>query len=132
MLRTDGDTAFPCVVFARTTRDTWICPLDLPPNSQITNITAYGYDAANDGYMEALAWRNSPTTSAPEVFSNFGGTWQSSGTPFAGGGFSFPIFNSSTPHTVSGDYQYVIGFALKSPTGNTVFAQGFLVSYTAP
>ena len=131
MVRTDGDNSFPCTVRARTTRDTWLCALDLPSGSQITNITAFGTDAAGDGYMEALVWRTANNTFAPNIFSNFGGVWQSSGTAFAGGAFSFPIFNAVTPHTVSGDFRYVIGFAMKSPTiGNGVQAYGFKVTYT--
>jgi hypothetical protein len=133
VVRTDGDTQFPCVVRARPARDTWLCALDLPPGSRITNITAYGFDLANDGYMEALVWRFDPTQVVGfDGFSNFGGTWQSSGTPFAGGQVSFPVFSAATPHTVSGNHHYVIGLGMKSPTGQTVWAQGFLVTYMTP
>jgi hypothetical protein len=133
MVRTDGDSNFPCVVRARTVRDTWLCNLDLPPNSQITNITAYAYDLANDGYMEALVWRvNATTLVGNDNFSNFGGAWQSSGTAFAAGQTSFPIFSSVTPHTVSGNHHYVIGFGMKSPTNQTLYAEGFRVTYTTP
>jgi hypothetical protein len=65
-----------------------------------------------------------------EFFSNFGGTWQSSGTAFTAGQTSFPIFSAATPHTVSGLFKYVIGFGMKSPTGQTIWAEGFRVTYT--
>jgi hypothetical protein len=104
--------------------------LDLPAGSQITNVTAYAYDLANDGYMEAAVWRYDPTQIiGVDMFGNFGGVWQSSGIAFNGGQTSFPIFNG-TPHTVDGNYQYVIGFGMKSPTLQTIYGEGFRVTYT--
>lgn len=133
MQRVDGDQSFPCVVRARNVRDTWVCPLNLPVGAQISNITAYGYDQANDGYLEALVWRiNTTTLVGTDNFSNFGGTWQSSGTAFASGQFSLPIFSAGVPHTVAGNFQYVIGFGMKSPTNQTIYAEGFRVTYTVP
>ena len=131
MLRVAGDAAFPCVTRGRTVRDTWLCPFQLPPNSQITSITAHVYDGANDGYMEALVWRiNAGTYVGNDNFSNFGGTWQSSGIAFAGGQANFPIFTGN--HTVSGNYQYVIGFGMHSPTNQLLHAEGFRITYTVP
>lgn len=132
MLRTDGDAAFPCVTRARTVRDTYLCPFDLPPNSQITSITGHVYDNSSDGYMEAIVYRvNAATYVGNDNFSNFGGTWQNSGVAFTGGQANFPIFNAATAHTVSGNYQYYIGFGLKATTG-FVHAEGFRVTYVVP
>jgi hypothetical protein len=131
MLRTAGDTEFPCMVHARTSRDTYLCTLDLPADAQITSVTAHAYDVANDGYVEALLWRVDATTLVGhDLFTDFAGTWQSSGTAFSGGQTSFPLFSAATPHTVSGNHQYLIGFALRSPTGQALFAEGFRVTYT--
>lgn len=133
MLRVAGDASFPCVTRARTTRDTWLCKLDLPPGAKINSITAYAYDTASDGYMEALVWRiNASALVGNDNFSNFGGTWQSSGTAFNSGQVSFPIFSAATPHTVDGNYQYVIGFGMISPSNATLYAEGFRVGYTVP
>jgi hypothetical protein len=132
MLRTDGDQLSPCVLNARTTRDTYVCELDLPSGAQITNITAYGYDSVSNGYMEALVWRFLNNSFGASLFSNFGGTWQSSGVAFAGGDVNFPIFNAATPHTVQAGYRYVIGLGLKAPTGGNMWAYGFQVTYIGP
>ena len=132
MVRTDGDGLFPCVVRPRPTRDTWLCELDLVPGSQITSITAYGTDSDATGYMEALVWRTANNGFIPDLFSNFGGTWQSSGLAFSGGAFSFPVFSAATPHTVQDGYRYVIGFGMKGANPNSVYAYGFQVGYTTP
>jgi hypothetical protein len=133
MTRTDGDQSFPCVTRARTTRDTWLCEMKLPVGALINSITAYAYDTAADGYMEALAWRvDASQVVGVDLYSNFGGTWQSSGAAFNAGAKSFPIFSAASPHTVSGGYHYYIGFGMKSPTNLTIYALGFKVAYTIP
>jgi hypothetical protein len=130
-MRVDGDQAFPCVTRARTVRDTWLCPFTLPPNSVITSIVASVYDTASDGYMEALPWRiDGIQYVGHDLFGNFGGVWQTSGTAFNSGVKTFSIFNGA--HTVFGNYQYVIGFGMKSPSGQTIHANGFRISYTVP
>lgn len=135
MVRTDGDAGFPCAVTGRTTRDTYVCALDLAPGSQIVSIVAHGFDSAPTGYFEAHVWRNAVNTFGPNQFSNFGGTWQSSGVAFAGGFTSFPVFNPATPHTVSGAFDYRIGLAVKQPGAagsGTILAFGFAVTYITP
>ena len=86
-----------------------------------------------NGYMEAAVWRTANNTFAPTYLSSsFGGVWQSSGVLAAPGSTSFPIFQTTdTPHTISGDSRYTIGFGLKLTTGS-VYAYGFRVKYQIP
>jgi len=49
------------------------------------------------------------------------------------GAVSIPLFlDSSPPHTVDGDFRYVIGFANDGPSGSLLFAYGARVKYTIP
>jgi len=133
-VRTDGDTSFPCVVRSRTTRDTYICNLDLPSGAIIQEIIAYGYDVSSDGYMEAAVWRTPNTTwgGGTGYISGFGGVWQSSGIALSSGQVSFPIFSLSHPaHAVLQDSRYIIAFALRAQT-NYVWALGFRIRYAIP
>jgi hypothetical protein len=117
-------------VRSRTTRDTWICPLDLPSGAVIEEILAYGSDSSAMGYMEAAVWRTGDTTFAPTYFSNFGGTWQSSGLAATPGPFTFPLLTfGATSHTVLVGSRYTIGLGLKD-ANTTVSAYGFRVRYS--
>jgi hypothetical protein len=132
MVRTDGDSSFPCVVRSRTVRDTYLCDLGLPAGAILKEIRAYGYDAAADGYMEAAVWRTAiggygPTAVGPNL------TWFSSGLAAVPGFANFAIFaTTDPPHTIDGTYKYLIGFGLKSGTPGTVLAVGFRAQYTIP
>lgn len=129
-IRTDGDANFPCIVRSRTTRDTWICHLDLPSGAVIEEILAFGADNSAMGYMEAAVWHTGDTTFAPTYFSNFGGTWQSSGLAATPGPFTFPILTfGATTHTVLTGSRYTIGLGLKD-ANTTVSAYGFRVRYS--
>jgi hypothetical protein len=132
-VRTNGDSEFPCMVRATIPRSTYACHLDLPSGAQIEEVIFFGLDGEANGYIEAAVWRTNNNTFSPNYFSSFGGTWQNSGvaaTPFAVG---IPLFlDSSAPHTVDGNFRYVIGFATEGPAGSLLFAYGARVKYTIP
>jgi hypothetical protein len=132
-IRTDGSFDFPCVVRASTTRNTYVCHVDLPSGALIDEVTAYGWDGSADGYFEAAIWRNLNTSfSSSYISPTFGGTWQNSGVPDAPGATSFPIYlNTDSPHRVESNYRYVIGFATKANiSAETVWVHGFRIDYT--
>jgi hypothetical protein len=130
-LRTNGTTVFPCTVTGQAaTLNTYTCRLDLPSGALIEEILAYGYDFNATGYLEAATWAMGDTTFSPTYYSDFLGTWQSSGLAFSAGNASFPIFTFGTPpHAVVAGSHYVIGFAT---FGSNVMVYGFRVRYTMP
>lgn len=46
MLRTDGDSAFPCEVRSRAVRDTYLCHVNLPSGALIEEVLVYGRDSS--------------------------------------------------------------------------------------
>jgi hypothetical protein len=132
-VRTNGGTDFPCIVRGTIPRSTYACHLDLPSGAQIEEVMFFGLDGIATGYIEAAVWRTNNNTFAPNYFSSFGGTWQNSGVAATPGAVSIPLFlDSSPPHTVDGNFRYVIGFATEGPANLLLFAYGARVKYTIP
>ena len=129
-VRTTGGQDFPCAVSSTGPRNTYLCNLDLPSGAQIQEITFYGFDFSDTGYLEAAVWRMFNSSFGPHYFSSFAGTWQNSGVADDSGTAIFPIFPASDPpHSVDGSYRYVIGFALEGDAFR-VSAYGSKVTYT--